>query len=155
MTGGVLRPLVQQDADDLHVLFTEPGVRRFLFDDRVLTRLETQRRVAAACRDGSWTIRRDGAVVGFASLRPAGGDRELLIAVSESCWGRGIAFEAAQAVLRHGFDGLGLPRIVASVDLPNQRSHRLMERLGLVACGESAGPRHRLRHYEALRRSGT
>ena len=34
----VLRPLEPSDADALHVLFTEPGVRQYLFDDILLTR---------------------------------------------------------------------------------------------------------------------
>jgi len=45
--------------------------------------------------------------------------------------------------------------VVASVDLPNERSHRLMARLGFAPCGESDGPKYRVRNYEALRRSGT
>lgn len=76
-----------------------------------------------------------------------------MIAVSERCWGRGVAFEAARAAMRHGFDVLKLDRIVAGVDLPNQRSHRLMTRLGLTATGETDGPKYRARTYEVRRPS--
>jgi ribosomal-protein-alanine N-acetyltransferase len=47
-------------------------------------------------------------------------------------WGRGIAFEAARAVLEDGFARLGLDEIVAITTPPNERSRRLMERLGMV-----------------------
>jgi ribosomal-protein-alanine N-acetyltransferase len=77
-----------------------------------------------------------------------------MVAISERYWGRGIALEAAQAAVRHGFEALKLDRIVASVDLPNERSHRLISRLGVTSCGENDGPKYRLRNYEALRRPG-
>ena len=77
-----------------------------------------------------------------------------MIALSERCWGKGLAFAAARMAVRHGFDVLKLERILASVDLPNERSHRLMARLGFVPCGEADGPKYRLRTYEALRKSG-
>jgi ribosomal-protein-alanine N-acetyltransferase len=150
-----LRAVETDDGEVLHAIFTEPGVRRFLFDDILLTREETQRHVEAAVSHGAWVVYNDGKIVGLVSLRPTDVGRELMIAVSEHCWGRGLAFEAAQATMRHGFDGLNLDRILASVDLPNERSHRLMLRLGFLPCGESEGPRYRLRNYEALRRSGT
>lgn len=153
MTGVVQRPLEPSDADALHALFTEPGVRQYLFDDIVLTREETQRHVEAALTHDAWVVELDGLVVGFASLRPVGNDRELMIAISKRCWGRGVAFRAARAAIRHGFDVLKLERILAAADLPNERSHRLMARLGFRPTGETGGPKYRARTYEARRLS--
>ena len=155
MSALFLRRVILGDADALHDIFVEPGVRQYLFDDILLTREETQKHVETARSHGAWTICLDGGVIGLTSLRPVGTDRELMIAVSGRCWGRGLAFEAAQAAVRHGFEVLKLNRILATVDLPNERSHRLIARLGFVACGESNGPKYRARNYEALRRSGT
>ena len=145
-----LRAVATTDGDALHAIFTEPGVRRCLFDDALLTREDTQRHVDAACGADGWAIVGDGQTLGLVTLRPSGPDRELIIALSERHWGRGIAFTAAQAAMRHGFERLTLPRILAAVDLPNQRSHRLMERLGFVVTGEAEGPKHRLRTYRAI-----
>jgi [ribosomal protein S5]-alanine N-acetyltransferase len=145
-----LRAVARTDGDALHAIFTEPGVRRYLFDDTALTREDTQRHVNAACSHDAWVIVDGGQILGLVSLRPSGADRELIVAVSERHWGSGIAFTAAQAAMRHGFDVLKLPRILAAVDLPNQRSHRLMERLGFVLTGEVEGPKHRLRTYQAI-----
>jgi ribosomal-protein-alanine N-acetyltransferase len=144
----VLRPVAPGDGDALHALFTEPGVRQYLFDDILLTRADSQKHLEAALAHDAWTVEVDGLIVGFTSLRPVGDDRELTIAVSERCWGRGVAFEAAQAALRHGFEVLKLDRILAGVDLPNERSHRLMTRLGFVPTGETHGPKYRARTYE-------
>ncbi len=142
-----LRAVETVDGGALHAIFTEPGVRRFLFDDVLLMPAETQRHVEAACEHGAWAILREGQVVGLVSLRPTAGDRELIVALSERHWGGNIAFEAAQQAMRHGFDGLSLCRILATVDLPNDRSHRLMARLGFRATGEGEGPKYRFRTY--------
>jgi ribosomal-protein-alanine N-acetyltransferase len=150
-----LRAIQSSDGDALHTIFTEPGVRRFLFDDAVLTREQTQAHVDAATGPHAWVICDSHGVVGFVSLRLTGEDRELMIAIAEGIWGRGLAHDAAVAAMRHGFEQLGLKRILATVDLPNGRSHKLMNRLGFMPIGESDGPKYRLRHYEALRRSGT
>lgn len=149
-----LRAVASTDGDALHAIFTEPGVRRYLFDDAVLTREDTQRHVDDACRHDAWVILSDGQTLGLVSLRPSGADLELIIAVSERHWGRGIAFTAAQAAMRHGFEVRKLPRILAAVDLPNERSHRLMERLGFIVTREAEGPKHRLRTYRAVNPAG-
>jgi RimJ/RimL family protein N-acetyltransferase len=47
-------------------------------------------------------------------------------------WGRGYATEAARAALDCGFDQLGLGEIVAVTVPANQRSRRVMERLGMT-----------------------
>ena len=63
------------------------------------------------------------------SRRDAGG--ELGYVFNPDFGGRGYATEAAEAVLRLGFDGLGLHRIVARVDERNGPSARLARRLGM------------------------
>jgi RimJ/RimL family protein N-acetyltransferase len=47
-------------------------------------------------------------------------------------WGQGLATEGAQAVLDFGFDELKLPEIVALTVPANQRSRRVMEKLGMT-----------------------
>jgi RimJ/RimL family protein N-acetyltransferase len=149
-----LRAVESADGDALHAIFTEPGVRRFLFDDIELTRADTQEHVDAARTQGAWTIRQDGEIVGLVALRPVGADRELIVALSERWWGSGVAMRAARQAMQHGFDVLALERILATVDLPNERSHRLMTRLCFQATGDSDGPKYRFRTYEALRTPG-
>ena len=46
-------------------------------------------------------------------------------------WGRGLATEGANAVLRHAFAELKLPRILAIAVPANTRSQRVMEKLGM------------------------
>ncbi|RJG26545.1 GNAT family N-acetyltransferase [Paenibacillus thiaminolyticus] len=46
-------------------------------------------------------------------------------------WGNGYAYESASALLTHGKNILRLPRIVAITSPSNQRSAKLLEKLGL------------------------
>jgi RimJ/RimL family protein N-acetyltransferase len=45
--------------------------------------------------------------------------------------GHGYATEAARVMLRLGFDGLGLHRIIGRIDARNTPSARVLERLGM------------------------
>jgi RimJ/RimL family protein N-acetyltransferase len=47
-------------------------------------------------------------------------------------WGRGYAVEAAQAVMTHAKEKLGLKRVVAIVDPVNTGSIRVLEKIGMV-----------------------
>ena len=47
-------------------------------------------------------------------------------------WGRGYASEAATAALDFGFGELGLDEIVSFTSTSNQRSMRVMERIGMT-----------------------
>jgi len=88
---------------------------------------------------GFWAVevRDETALAGFVGLSPVPEDIPFAPAVeigwrlARSYWGRGIAHEAAEASLAHGFGPLGLPEIVAYTAAGNERSRRLMERLGM------------------------
>jgi RimJ/RimL family protein N-acetyltransferase len=47
-------------------------------------------------------------------------------------WGHGYATEGARAALRYGFETLGLREIVAQTSVPNVRSRRVMEKIGMT-----------------------
>jgi RimJ/RimL family protein N-acetyltransferase len=46
-------------------------------------------------------------------------------------WGKGLATEGSLAVLRYGFEILRLSQIVSFTAVPNARSRRVMEKIGL------------------------
>ena len=58
-------------------------------------------------------------------------------------WGLGIATEAAQASIEHGFTKVALPEIVSFTVTANTRSRAVMERLGMKQVGEFDHPRAR------------
>ena len=51
--------------------------------------------------------------------------------LSQSSWGKGLATEGANAALAFGFNELSLPEIVAFTALSNERSERVMKRIGM------------------------
>jgi ribosomal-protein-alanine N-acetyltransferase len=128
-------------------MWSEPAVRRFLWDDKVVPR-ETVMEIIEASNEtfsrsglGYWMVHLKGGseVVGFCGLRhfrfekeSADADEvEILYGLAPAHWGKGLATEAAAAVVRYGFEVLGLTRICAGADPPNQDSFRVMERLGM------------------------
>ncbi len=133
-----LRPFASDDVDVLHAHWTQPEVRRFLWDGRVVGRDEVvavvQESIAtfAARRLGFWTVgvHASSDVVGFVGLRPSACDVELYYGLVPACWGRGYATEAARAVVRYAFDVVGVPSVHVRADGPNVASIAVMRRLG-------------------------
>jgi len=58
-------------------------------------------------------------------------DVDIGFALLPQFWSKGYAIEAASAVMDHGRESLGLDRIVAIVSPGNERSCKLLEKLGL------------------------
>ncbi len=50
---------------------------------------------------------------------------------SKENWGQGFATEAAKACLQYGFDHLQFKKIVSFTSVTNQRSERVMKRIGI------------------------
>jgi ribosomal-protein-alanine N-acetyltransferase len=81
--------------------------------------------------------------VGNVGVRTQGcesGTAEFGLELAPACWGRGIATEAARALLDFGFHNLGLRRIVGISVTENERVARLVTRLGFRAAGTRPGP---------------
>ncbi|MBL9124248.1 MAG: GNAT family N-acetyltransferase [Planctomycetaceae bacterium] len=139
-----LVPWREEDLDALHQLWVDPAVRRYLLDDRAISRDEARTflvealEVAKATGVTQWTIRRLAApdeLIGFAGLRwldAAARQPELMYGLDPRWWGQGLATEAALAVIDDAFTRLGFQTVWASTDAPNRDSVRVMERLGMT-----------------------
>jgi RimJ/RimL family protein N-acetyltransferase len=137
----VIRPFTLADAPFIVLLNTE-GWLRFIGDRGVRSIEDAQRylrdgpiAMQAARGHGLWAVQRraDGVLLGMCGLikRDALPDVDIGYAFLPAHEGRGYAREAAQATLTHGFETLGLPRIVAIMDPNNARSARLAESIGM------------------------
>lgn len=142
----MLRPVATADRAALHQIWTEPDVRRFLWDDRVIDLAsvdEVIERSAASFAGegfGLFALREPGGshllgVTGIYRLQP-GGEPELIYSLARACWGRGLASEASRAVIADAFDRLGFARVLARTDVPNRASIEVMKRLGMQYEGE-------------------
>lgn len=88
-------------------------------------------------REIVWAITLDGALVGAAGLvlEKAHLRAELGYWIAVPHWNRGLATEAAQAVLAHAFGALGLNKVVARHLPRNPSSGRVMLKLGMTLEG--------------------
>jgi RimJ/RimL family protein N-acetyltransferase len=79
----------------------------------------------------------DRALLGFIGLSVPSFDALFMPAVEigwrlrADYWGQGLATEGARAVVGHAFEGLGLANLVSFTVPENQRSRRVMEKLGM------------------------
>jgi ribosomal-protein-alanine N-acetyltransferase len=136
-----MRPYVESDVDALHRLWTDADVRRYLWDDKVIDRAtadETMRGSMQSTAEqgfGHWAVCSPGsdALIGFCGLKSMdeSADVELLYGFLPAYWRRGLATEAAHAMLRFAFEEHGKPRVYAITDTPNLASAAVMQRLGM------------------------
>ncbi|WP_430540493.1 GNAT family N-acetyltransferase [Pseudoxanthomonas japonensis] len=72
-------------------------------------------------------------VVGFCGLVHPGGQREaeLKYALCRSAWGRGLASEAAAAMLAIASSAFALDRVIATTAPENTASHRVLMKAGM------------------------
>jgi ribosomal-protein-alanine N-acetyltransferase len=137
-----LRPYRNSDLDALHRLWTDPDVRRYLWDDKVIDRQlagETMQASITCTAEhgfGHWAVSAAGAdaLIGFCGLKFMDDttEVELLYGFAPAYWGRGLASEAGHAMLRFGFEEIGCARIYAITDAPNTASAAVMRRLGMT-----------------------
>lgn len=140
----ILHPRSMDDFEACLAMDRAPGVVDFIagpWDDPDRHRAFIRERINQDYQDGLgyWSIfaKTDPAkFIGWILLIPEDGtgpEIEIGWRLHPDYWGQGMAFEAARAVLDHGLDHLGLPRIVAAINPGNGASRKLAERLGMVA----------------------
>jgi RimJ/RimL family protein N-acetyltransferase len=166
-----LHPSTDADLDALWTLWTDRDVRRFLWDDREISRDEAAATLAdcQALADqglGLWTIipryessldARGPTILGCAGLLPVtvaaeyeprlAGLVEPVVALFPVAQRHGYAVEALSTLRDHAARQLGLTRLAGLTDVPNTASDRMLRRAGFTPLGECDGPRHRLRTY--------
>lgn len=117
----------------------DPEVMRFL-PPGPMTRVEAWRQMAQYVGHwqlrgyGMWAVveRSTGELLGrIGLLNPEGGlGFEVGWALARRAWGKGFAFEGAQAAVRHAFTAVGRDHVIAVIHPENVRSIRVAERLG-------------------------
>jgi RimJ/RimL family protein N-acetyltransferase len=157
----VLRPLDRGDADALHRVSNESGVRRYLWDDEQVPEatirdlIAQSNRMFSSEKIGLFGVRMRGSedLLGFCGFVRLEGteEPELGYELTRKAWGRGLATEAARACLRHAFEEAGLERAIAGADAPNRASLRVIEKLGMRPAG-NINPDDPHRPYFALYR---
>jgi RimJ/RimL family protein N-acetyltransferase len=136
----MLRPWKESDFEPFAEMNSDPEVMRYFLAPMTRSEsLATLRRIREEIAQrgwGVWAVEADGIFAGMVGLHvpewplPFSPCVEVLWRLRKEFWGRGIAHEAAQQAVDHGFAQAGLDEIVSFTTPPNLRSIRLMERLG-------------------------
>jgi len=134
----LLRPFGLDDADDIYAYASDSEWGRFLAHEQPYERRHAEaflaERVLAKWRKNpAWAFEQDGRVVGGLSLWFARRNRraEIGYELARWLWGRGLATEAASAVIDEAFRRIPIRKITATASDANVRSTRLLERLGM------------------------
>ncbi len=138
----VLRGMRGQDAEDMYEYASRSEVTEFLlwsehkslsYTKEYLKYIESRYSVGDFY-DWAVTLKDSGKMIGtcgFAKIDTVNNSAELGYVLNPSYHKKGIAKEAAEAVIRFGFERLGLNRIEARFMEGNAPSLRVMEKLGM------------------------
>lgn len=140
----LLRRLVLEDLDELFALYRDPEIRKY-FPEGVLNYADTKEELEWFLNGhpqhpelGLWaTLHKEtGKFIGRCGLLPwtIEGQAEVEIAylLDKAFWKQGLATEAAQGILRYGFEKLHLSRLICMIDPENIASQRVAEKIGMT-----------------------
>jgi RimJ/RimL family protein N-acetyltransferase len=141
----VLRRWREEDVRPFAAVNADPGVMRWIGDGSVHD--EEYTRTMVGHMERHWEeegfglfaveVRETGTLAGFTGLAVPRFMPEVLPAVEigwrlgPAFWGRGLATEAARAVLGYGFREHGLDRVISLVQTGNSASARVTAKLGM------------------------
>jgi RimJ/RimL family protein N-acetyltransferase len=156
-----LRPRTLADLEACVAMDLDPEVHRFIFGDCPPDGTEHRARVRAQiasgwpAEGGIWVVewRHARGFLGWCGLFPLenAGPIEIGYRYVQSAWGRGIATEAARALVDHGFRALGFDPIVGVTHPANLASQRVLEKIGLKPRGAACHYGQVVRLFELSR----
>ena len=145
----LLDPLTREDYPWLFVLYADPEVMRYI-GHGPRTEEESQKNLDWLLDHGErfsfgyWVLRDaanhgrfGGAVLMY---RRPDTPVELGFMLAREAWGRGLATQAAQALVSHAFADLQLPELQAFTQVENTASAKVLCKAGLREAGVCPGP---------------
>lgn len=136
----LIRESVEEDAEAFFAWSSDPEVMRHTGEPLAASVEEVRQKIRAYpdYRErgyGRWAVvyKPDDLVVGFNGLKylPELDEVDLGYRLRSDYWGLGIATESSLAVVRYGFESLGLDRIIGLVLPENAASIRVLEKVGM------------------------
>ncbi|MFG1496508.1 GNAT family N-acetyltransferase [Saccharospirillum sp. HFRX-1] len=145
-----LRPRTLVDAEDCYQLDQQPGVLDYVsgpWHDPEAHRAFIHQRTVQDYGEGLgyWVVSPAGEpdqFLGWVLLIPVDGigpEIEIGWRLLPRSWGKGIASEAARAVMNHAFQHLRLERVIADIHPDNQRSKRVARKIGMISTLQQPG----------------
>jgi RimJ/RimL family protein N-acetyltransferase len=138
----LLRPWQLEELDRFHALRGDPSVARYLYDEPLTVEQAAERlsQVRSELSEpGGWMNiaverARDGVLLGDVGLRWSSESHrqaEIGYTFMPEHQGHGYATEAAAALVDLAFEQLAVHRVEGRLDARNERSARVLERLGM------------------------
>lgn len=163
----ILRPWRDEDFEPFAQMNADPRVMEYF--PSILSREESDRmatRIKEKIENRGWgmwaaVLKESGVYIGFIGLNevtqetlpaPFSPAVEVGWRLLYDFWGRGLASEGALAALRFGFETLHLEEIVSFTAVENQRSRRVMEKIGMHHHSEDDFDHPKLPEGHRLRR---
>lgn len=154
-----LEPQIAAHADEMFVVLSDPAI--YTYENEPPPSLEWLRKRFARLEsrkssDGSeqwlnWVVRlRSSELIGYVQATVSPGSALLAYEFSSAWWGRGLAREAAEAVIRELADHYGVIELKAIAKAANMRSRRLLERMRFLPAEPDVVAAHRLEPDEVL-----
>ncbi len=136
-----LRQFTPKDAKELYRIYSHPDSFKYMSNEKPLPWEQTRGLIDSFTEHwrkynfGVWAVvdKSNQKLIGHCGLKFLGNTTEIQIGylLFKSYWGRGLATEAASAVLKYGFEMAQLNRIVAIAKPENIASRRVMEKIGM------------------------
>ncbi len=136
-----LRPLLESDLYEIHAIWTDAHVRKYLFDNVIISLetalLEIKNSLLnfQKYRFGLWAVflKKRRTMIGFVGFRhfhkPP--ELQLLYGLLPKYCGKGYATRLARLMIKYAFEELQFNAVLASADAPNAASIRVMEKAGM------------------------
>lgn len=137
-----LRKITAEDAAFVLEVLNDPSFLRHIGDRKVRSIEDAVQYIAKGPQAsyekngfGMWLVelKDSGEPIGICGLvkRDVLEDVDIGYAFLPRFWSKGYALESTTAVQRHAFDVIGVPRLLAVVNADNERSIRVLEKIGM------------------------
>ena len=144
----LLRPLCEDDAEEISRIYSEPDVTEFI-QEHSISPQEARQKICAHVEE-HWkkfdygmfaTFSRESRKLvgrcGFLHQELEGEELcEVAYLIAREYWGRGFATEAVRALIRYGFEVLEMDLLVSLINRKNTRSIRVAEKTGMTLMKE-------------------
>ena len=136
-----LRQFIPDDADDLYRIYSHLDLFQYMSNEKPLLRDQTRLLIYEFIENwqqhnfGVWAVieKKHKKLIGHCGFKFLENTKEIQMGylLLKSHWGRGLGTEAAEAVLKYGFEVAKLKRIVAIAKPENIASLRVMQKVGM------------------------
>ena len=157
----LIREWTPEDIQLLHKVMSDPDVMKYVWDYQPATKQRVEDFVLTCIEEsstGSWStwavvLKEEGELIGYCGflVRSYGeykGETEMGWLLDKTYWRKGLATEAAKAVLDFGLEKWSFKKVIAAARSENQQSLKVMQKIGMKTLPPSMNPKGRLiPHY--------